>query len=462
MLSMAVFAGIIFPGGVFAADVFEISGWIPYWRSEQGVENILPNLGTVTEVNPFMYGVREDGTLRAESSLEKPEWVRLKEEVQKQQVYFVPTILWSDADAIHATLSDSGNRAKHIAGIMAEVSQYGLDGIDIDYERKYASTRPYFSLFLKELNEALGTKMLQCTIEARTPLEDRYSSPESIPPDIEYANEYSDINRYCDRVRIMAYDQGRIDLTLNKKSAGPYIPVADTAWAEKVIRLALKDISADKMVLGIPTYGYEYNMVFNAETNGISYERVTSFNPAYAQELSEKLNKTPIRNSAGELFILYTTAELPENKGALSPARVRILSWGDAKTAQMKIDLAEKLGIRGVAVFKIDGEQDPGLWDVLKKAKENVSVSAESSYEALLSGADLMYGMRTERVRLLQMFLNKQGYAVASVGGGSAGNETVFFGPATRAALIRFQKAQGIQPAVGYFGPITRSAMKAL
>lgn len=59
-------------------------------------------------------------------------------------------------------------------------------------------------------------------------------------------------------------------------------------------------------------------------------------------------------------------------------------------------------------------------------------------------------------VRILQQFLNSQGFVVSTTGYGSPGNETFYFGPATRAALVRYQKANNITPAVGYFGPITR------
>src|SRR3989338_3537001 len=60
-------------------------------------------------------------------------------------------------------------------------------------------------------------------------------------------------------------------------------------------------------------------------------------------------------------------------------------------------------------------------------------------------------------VRALQQFLNAGGFAVAATGAGSPGKETSYFGPATRAAVIRFQKANSIAPAVGYFGPLTRA-----
>lgn len=60
-------------------------------------------------------------------------------------------------------------------------------------------------------------------------------------------------------------------------------------------------------------------------------------------------------------------------------------------------------------------------------------------------------------VQTLQKYLNAKGFTVALTGPGSPGNETSFFGALTRAALARFQKANNISPAVGYFGPITRA-----
>jgi len=69
----------------------------------------------------------------------------------------------------------------------------------------------------------------------------------------------------------------------------------------------------------------------------------------------------------------------------------------------------------------------------------------------------LSTGMTNAEVKILQQFLNAKGFIVSKVGAGSVGKETTFFGPATRAALARFQKANGISPAVGFFGPVTRA-----
>lgn len=75
---------------------------------------------------------------------------------------------------------------------------------------------------------------------------------------------------------------------------------------------------------------------------------------------------------------------------------------------------------------------------------------------------NLEVGSTGAEVKALQVYLNTHGYTVASSGAaGSPGNETTRFGAATRAALIKLQKAAGITPAAGYFGPKTRAYINA-
>jgi peptidoglycan hydrolase-like protein with peptidoglycan-binding domain len=66
--------------------------------------------------------------------------------------------------------------------------------------------------------------------------------------------------------------------------------------------------------------------------------------------------------------------------------------------------------------------------------------------------------MKHNDVKELQKFLNSHGYVIAKSGPGSLGQETTYFGQATKAALIKFQKAKKIYPSTGLFGPLTRKA----
>ena len=48
----------------------------------------------------------------------------------------------------------------------------------------------------------------------------------------------------------------------------------------------------------------------------------------------------------------------------------RLLVWPDAQTIASKIALAKSLGVRGISIFKLDGGEDPNLWNALQGVKK--------------------------------------------------------------------------------------------
>lgn len=71
-------------------------------------------------------------------------------------------------------------------------------------------------------------------------------------------------------------------------------------------------------------------------------------------------------------------------------------------------------------------------------------------------------GQSGGEVMWVQKFLNSHGAQVAASGAGSPGNETAYFGAMTKAAVAKFQAANGVTPAAGYWGPITIAKAKSL
>lgn len=386
--ALFVFLAVI-PSFASAATIsrqFEISGWIPYWRAATGTADIQPHLDRFTEVNPFGYTVREDGSINDAAVILMEPWTSLQAQAKAKGVRYIPTVMWSNADAMHNVLSNPTARAKHIRQIVDEVQVNNFDGIDIDYEGKRAETGPYFSLFLKELYAAMGDKWVQCTIESRTPLSVRYYGTTPPADAGQYANDLTVINKYCDRVRFMTYDQQTVDQEQEAKTDEPYGPVADTVWVEKAIREAMKVIPARKIILGIPTYGYEWEVRTYAN-NEHTYDLLWTFNPQWGIDLANEYNITPGRNFGGEMGFTYFPKDGPLSlprpvsawpfnlvanaASALTTAQnsnvaYRMVTWQDAQAIGDKVALAKKLGIRGVAVFKIDGGEDPRMWEVLK------------------------------------------------------------------------------------------------
>lgn len=65
-------------------------------------------------------------------------------------------------------------------------------------------------------------------------------------------------------------------------------------------------------------------------------------------------------------------------------------------------------------------------------------------------------------IQALQKFLNTHGHVIATYGAGSLNHETDYFGHKTQKALVEFQSANNIAPALGYFGPKTRKFINNL
>ncbi len=372
-----------------ARGAFEFSGWIPGWRTASSTADVLPHLNQMKSVMPFGYKVESDGTIADIYNIEAEPWTTFIATAKKQKVRVVPSVMWGDGAEEQAILSDTAKRIALEDAIANLVTKNGFDGIDIDFEAKEAQTINYFSTFLKGLYQRMGTKWVYCTVEARMPLQNRYEPGATIPPDAtQYANDYTQMNKYCDRVEIMAYDQGTIDVSLNGARSAPYAPVADPLWVAELVDVAAQSISKNKLIIGIPTYGYEYQVT---KINGSNqYKVLWPFNPLYATQIATQLGITPHRTSADEAGFTYNPNALAaiapsdgnstQTQGAIAATSVaqnmgsqvdttqpfNYMTWSDAQAIADKITLAHQLGVRGVAFFSLGGAEDQGLWNVLK------------------------------------------------------------------------------------------------
>lgn len=377
---------MLFPVVSYAAS-YEVAGWVPWFGGDTAAKDAIKHMREFDTVYPFVFEVDATGEIVSKVNLEKGSWKDMLKAADKRRVDVIPTIAWFDGDEIHDMLSVKKNRQNHINDIVRLVKTYDFDGINIDYEARNAETIDFYSTFLKELKDELGRrKSLTCTIEARTPPDSRWKE---VPPVINYSNDYEEINKHCDWVEIMAYDQQRADLKLNDERKGvPYMPVADVAWVEKVVDLALEDLDADKVMLGVPTYGRAWDITVAPEWYR-DYKQVATLNQPRILELAKKYNSPIGRSAGGEAVISYfpedspwkifnqlpTPAGTPMGYEAAAKALmvatiakieipVRFVTWSDAKAIEDKLELIKKYDLKGVAIFKVDGEEDKDMWDL--------------------------------------------------------------------------------------------------
>jgi spore germination protein YaaH len=171
-----------------------------------------------------------------------------------------------------------------------------------------------------------------------------------------------------------------------------YAPVADPFWVRKVINLMSQSISRKKLMIGVPTYGYEYDVTAYAG-NQYQYDILWTFNPGYATPIAQQYGIMPVRNMAGEMQFTYFSAGGPPTAAPVSLNNIpsallaaaassayadsinthqtfRLMDWPDAQSIAGKAELAADLGVRGISIFKIDGGEDKGMWNVLVGVKQ--------------------------------------------------------------------------------------------
>ena len=337
---------------------FTVSAWVPYWRAASGTEEIIKNINKVDIISPFSFEMTETGTFKDPMKLDKEPYKSMIDVARKNKKLIVPSILWwAEGDmreSMDFVLRDADLRSAVIYDIKDVIKKYNLDGIDIDFENKKAESKDVFTKFLTELSAEMhrSGKLLVCTIEARTPIDSKYTTVTAeVLKNVQYANDFKAIGKVCDQVRIMAYDQANDDKQLNASRGEGYKPVADIDWVEKVLTLAMRDIEWKKIIVGVPTYGYKYEVIRDTTGKITKYSRIGSMNWFYADELAKELKITPTRHVSGELNYTYK-----------KDGKEYLVWYSDAESIKQKVTLAKLYKIGGIAIFKIDGNNDQNIW----------------------------------------------------------------------------------------------------
>lgn len=361
---------------------FYYGAWIPYWTGQAGEQQVAVNLDSLNEVSPFSYELVGTGTIKDDLQIGSGLWNGWFSAVESGGIKVIPTIAWFDTNSIYNLLSKAHARQAEETSITQLAKTNNFNGIDIDFEAMSTSTRPYYSLFIEGLSQRLHAagKVLTCTVVPRDQPSSVYVV---IPKDLTYAENYPVLNQYCDEVRLMAYDQGTTDLKLDASKGGDgtlYAPTADPDWVAKIVQYALEYLNPRKVMLGIPTYGYEYEVSWN--DNVTTYQEVRAWDYFDAMDRADSLGISPTRNNAGELSFTFTSStyiqaplDLINYVSSTEPAVLMthdpnasttfFVSFPDAVSELQKVALAKQYGLRGVMFFKMDGDIDPAIWNSL-------------------------------------------------------------------------------------------------
>ncbi|MDE1924677.1 MAG: peptidoglycan-binding protein [Patescibacteria group bacterium] len=116
-----------------------------------------------------------------------------------------------------------------------------------------------------------------------------------------------------------------------------------------------------------------------------------------------------------------------------------------------------------IAATSIHDGIGPRPQGIASSTRPTIQQNSRTTTSQTVFTRTLKQGMTGADVKALQVFLNSNGFIIATSGTGSIGNETTYFGSGTKKALIRFQNAHaadiltpnGLTQGSGIFGPAT-------
>ncbi len=295
-----------------------------------GYQVLAQNLAAINTVIPFSYKVDQYGSING-SHYSKP--MTLARSNGINTLALVNNIQGSnfDSNAIHRMLTNSSARSKAISGIVRVVLENGYQGVNIDFENVPSRDRSYLTTFFKELSAALRPKNLLVTASLPAKTYDDTKSQHS------GAFDYKSLSLYLDQVMIMTYDE--------HYAGGSPGPVASYPWVEKVIKYTLQCFPANKIVVGIAAYGYDWGW---GSGKALNYKGI--------QNLIAKHKITPKWHATYKVpYFTYSSWGIKHQ-----------VWYEDHYSTASKMQLVKNYGLRGVAVWRL-GYEDPKIWSTIQQ-----------------------------------------------------------------------------------------------
>jgi spore germination protein len=222
------------------------------------------------------------------------------------------------------------NLQSFLENLIAKLKNYQADGLDLDFENIGSQYSSDFSFLVKNISEELKKQNLKfsLTIQAQTGKDDW---------DGLKGQDLSFLPQYADEVRIMAYDRhGEFS------EPGPITPMD---WYADVLEYNLKFIPREKIVIGLPTYGYiwQENRIFQS----FQFKEFVS----YAKSKNFETSRDP------ESF-------------ELKYAKKSATGWlSDSASVIKKIEYARKTGVNRFVIWNLGGTDEnlfQKKWETLK------------------------------------------------------------------------------------------------
>ena len=293
----------------------------------------------LSELSVFSYGFSEDGELIPPAA--DDQWI-IEEALSFQTI---PTLTLTPLGAdgrfnnqlITKLLSDEAAKKNIIRNLTRVILQKRYRGLNLDFEYILPEDRVAYAAFVKQVTDTLNLFEVHVSVA----LAPKYSDQQS---GVLYEGmDYALLGAAANSVFLMTYEWGY--------TYGEPMAVAPVNQVRRVAEYALTRIPAEKIVLGVPNYGYDWPLPFQAGTTR-----------------AKTLGNIEAVSLAGQYG-----AEIQFDEQAQSPW-FRYWQYGiqhevwfqDVRSYRATFELAKELGLRGV-----------GYWTIMQLFRANWTLLAD-------------------------------------------------------------------------------------
>ena len=304
---------------------------------------------------------------------------------------------WSDSKYFSDAAATAARRERFAASCVEFVTEQGLDGVDLDWE--YPVSGGAAGNIHRPEDKQNITKLLQ---ELRTRLDRQgrrdgkdYALTIAGAAGSWYLNQIEAVKvaDIVDHIFLMGYDlhgpwEKYADFNAPLYTPSGASPQGRTGVAASLEAYLKKGVPAEKIVLGMPLYGYAYQGV-SSKSNGL-YSTYTS-----VRSVSYRTLKRSYLSNAAYRQLRHGEAQVPYLYG-----NGTFVSYDDAASLAAKAALARSLGLGGIGFWELSQDDGGTLTAAAASAFRAgktpfADVPAGAWYEdavAFVSGAGLMQG----------------------------------------------------------------------
>lgn len=300
------------------------------------------------------YSLRPDGTVSSEGMTSTTQSIIAFAKSHGLPLYPTVSDFSNDTGGFDAAVSKgilatSSSRATAVANLVKLASANGFAGVDVDLEAVQPAGKATFTAFLSALSSALHVYGMKLVVSVPAKTSDGGAS---------YLGgyDYAGIGSAVDYVQVMTYDEVGPGWSSDTGNGTTWPgPESGLDWQRQVLTYALSRVPSNKLLSGLPSYGYDYST--GQPVHWADFQKTISAH-AGAVRGRDTAAATPWARWG-------TVKQQADGTDWTSGTRQPVLWYDDAQSVQAKAGLVATLGLAGTSVWAM-GYEDASFWTALK------------------------------------------------------------------------------------------------